>query len=227
MSKVTVWRYHLPSVNGEGWAIAFLDSIGCFSVLSDYGDYGHRWPEAGWGPGGFREFFVQCGGSYVLGKIARREAYYAARTVRAVKDSILESRRHGNMTCERARDEWDLLRRHESLYSREDFAMWYQQTQIDEAYELAVYDFSPQANGFMTHVFPRLQRAIREELAPGNSNMGPLDHASPCPFPKACAVCSATEFEHHSPSPIMGALHATWAAQQECFRELDNSRTDK
>jgi hypothetical protein len=29
-------------------AIAFLDSIGCFSVLSDYGDYGYRWPEAGW-----------------------------------------------------------------------------------------------------------------------------------------------------------------------------------
>lgn len=43
--SVTTWRYHMPNdrATGEGWAVCFLDSIGCFSVLSDYGDYGYRW----------------------------------------------------------------------------------------------------------------------------------------------------------------------------------------
>jgi len=86
------WRYHLPNENGEGWAIAFLDSSGVFTSVSDYGDYGHRWPQAGWGPEDFRAFFLQCDDSYILGKISRRDEYDGDRTVRAIKDRILELR---------------------------------------------------------------------------------------------------------------------------------------
>ena len=69
---VTTWRYHLPNINLEGWVIAFLDSTGCLSVLSDFGDYGYRWHEGGWGPGDFREFFVRCDSGYISRKIASR-----------------------------------------------------------------------------------------------------------------------------------------------------------
>lgn len=36
--KVETYRYAEPNTNGlEGWFVAFLDSIGCLAVLSDYG----------------------------------------------------------------------------------------------------------------------------------------------------------------------------------------------
>lgn len=178
MSRVTTWRYHLPSVKGEGWVVAFLDSIGCFSVLSDYGDYGHRWPENGWGPGDFRQFFARLEPDYVLRKIARRDHYDGAATLREVKARICELRRGGgSWTRDRAREEWDLLGRFDRLYSQTDFAFWYERTQIDEASELAFFDFGPQAHGFMTHAFPLLQAAIRAELETARQPEG--DH--PCP----------------------------------------------
>ena len=163
-SAVTTWRYHLPSVNCEGWAIAFLDSIGCFSVLSDYGDYGHRWPFA-WGPGDFREGFLRFGDDYILRKIARQDHYDGELTLRSVKARICELRRHGSWNRAKARQEWDLLARCDHLYSREGFGRWYERTSMDDAGEESVYTHAPQAQGFVTHCLPRLREAIRAELA--------------------------------------------------------------
>jgi hypothetical protein len=164
-SNVQTWRYHLPNVKGEGWAIAFLDAIGCFTVLSDYGNYGHRWPQAGWGPGDFRVFFLQTDDDYVMRKLARRDTYYGDRTLRAVKERILECRRTEFRSREWARQEWDLLDRYDRLYSREDFAMWYTHTRIEDPSELAVYDVDSDVRGFIAHVLPRLREAIRSQLA--------------------------------------------------------------
>jgi hypothetical protein len=163
---VSTWRYHLPSENGEGWAIIFMDSIGCFSALSDWGDYGYRWPEAGWGPGDFRAFFLQCDDNYILRKISRSEVYYGDRTAKNIRRRICELRRGGGRTWTpvRAREEWETLERY-GVDSREEFAVWYQHTEIDEAYELAEYDHSYQALAFIARVLPRLREAIRVELA--------------------------------------------------------------
>jgi hypothetical protein len=160
-----VWRYHLPSENGEGWAIVFLDSIGCFTALSDWGNYGHRWPEAGWGPGDFRDFFVRCDDSYVIGKIARSDEYHGERTAKAIKARIIEYRHDGVFTKQRARREWELLREHDDVYRPEHFALWWDSTKIEQAHELAVYDFPQQAVAFMKRVMPRLRDAIRADLA--------------------------------------------------------------
>jgi hypothetical protein len=163
-SGVTTWRYHLASIKGEGWIVAFLDSIGCFSVLSDFGDYGHRWPQAGWGPGDFRKFFVQCDGDYILRKIARRDVYDGKETYEAIRRRICELRRNRHLSAVFARKEWEIVDRQDKVYSREDFAMWYERTGISDAYELAVYDFNPQAKTFIQLVLPRLQAAIRAEI---------------------------------------------------------------
>jgi len=124
-APVQVWRYHLPNdrETREGWAIAFLDSIGCFTVLSDYGDYGYRWPEA-------------------------------------------DRRRMGSWTRERARDEWNILN-DADIDTREGFALWYQETKIEDAYELAEYGeygVPKRALAFCQHVMPRLRAVIRADL---------------------------------------------------------------
>jgi hypothetical protein len=161
---VKTWRYHLPSIRGEGWAIAFLDSIGCFTCLSDFDDWSYRWPEAGWGPRDFRQFILRCNDHYILHKVARDDTYYGAQTLRNVKERILERRRHGGWDRSKARREWDLLREHDDLDSRESFAMWWQQTEIDDCSELAHWDVPPRATAFFKHVMPRLREVIRAEL---------------------------------------------------------------
>ena len=166
-TAVTTWRYHLPNENGEGWAIAFLDSIGCFSVLSDYGDYGYRWPESGWSnpqERDFRQFFLGTNDHYVLAKVARSDMYDGDATLASVKSSILNCRRYGSWSRDHARNEWNLLSEYSGLESREDFAMWYQHTTIDCAYTKAVYTFHPQAIGFQEYILPRLRAVIRAQL---------------------------------------------------------------
>lgn len=163
-TELRTWRYHLPSIKGEGWAIVYMDSIGVFTCVSDWGDYGYRWPQAGWGPGDFRKFFLQCYDEYILRKIARPDVYDGEATLRAVKERILEARRHGSWSRDRARREWDRLEVYGHLDSREDFAMWYEDTDIDEAYGLSVYSFSGEVRGFIEHVLPRLREAIKKQL---------------------------------------------------------------
>lgn len=166
-----MWRYHLPNVNSEGWCVAFLDGIGCFSVLSDYGNYGYRWPEAGWYSRDskeidFREFFLNCGDHYILNKIAPREVYDGEETMRAIKERILDRRRHGNMSREEARREWDVLvEYHCGVEDNEvGFSDWLHDTRLEEAYECIRYSSHPQAVAFIKHVLPRLRVAIRESL---------------------------------------------------------------
>ena len=164
----TTWRYHMPNdrAAGEGWAVCFLDSIGCFSCLSDYGDYGYRWPDE-WsgGRGDFRRFLVGCNGDYVIRKIASKDTYNGEKTYERVKRAILEARRGRSWSKDRARFEWNLLGDYDLLYRREDFARWYDRTRLDEAYEFAVYEPSQQAVAFIEKVFKRLQAVLRDELA--------------------------------------------------------------
>ena len=164
---VTTWRYSLPNENGEGWAIAFLDSIGCFSVLSDYGDYGYRWPQNGWSNPNerdFRQFFLGTDDHYVLRKIARSDHYDGRATCEGIKRHIIELRRDRHYEKDFARDEWDRLRRYDDVDCREMFAMWYENTKIGDAAEFSVYSFSPQALAFQKLVLPRLRAAIRAQL---------------------------------------------------------------
>lgn len=175
---VTTWRYHLPNERPlEGWAIVFLDSIGCFACLSDYGDYGYRWPEAGWSnpqERDFRQAFLSFDDGYILRKLARRDEYDGEATAKNIRRHICEMRREGAAysphsragawTKQRARDEWNLLKRHDDVSGREFFAFWYQDTTIQDCAELAVYDIPKQAVAFVERVMGRLREAIRADL---------------------------------------------------------------
>jgi hypothetical protein len=166
-SEIAMWRYHLPSEKGEGWCIAFLDAIGVFMCVSDYGNYGYRWPQDGWGSQYrcFREFFLHCDDDYIMRKIARRQEYVGSETLAEIKRHILELRRGGSWSKDRARHEWDLVVSDMGgVETKEDFARWYDRTSLDEAYEFAVHDFHPQVYGFMKACIPRLRAAIGAQL---------------------------------------------------------------
>lgn len=42
---IITWTYWLPSEKGEGYAWIVMDSVGRFSTISDYGNYGYWWSD--------------------------------------------------------------------------------------------------------------------------------------------------------------------------------------
>jgi len=110
-----MWRYAIPSLKGEGWAILFLDNEGCFAVLSDWGDWSYRWNTRGVAEKDMRHFIVTCDNGYLRGKLNPVQEFDAEKTLVAVKEYICGTRREKRLTKEEAREEWWLLEEHEEL----------------------------------------------------------------------------------------------------------------
>lgn len=87
------------------------------------------------------------------------------KTAKEVRRHILEARRSGAWSKERARREWDLVGDHDDLSDIVSFTSWYDRTSIDEAWEFSVYEPPPRARAFIEKVFTRLQALLRAELA--------------------------------------------------------------
>ena len=166
VSEVTTWRYAIPNTSEyEGWAILFLDSAGCFTTLSDYGNWAYRWNMIGQDPAtGFRKFILRCDDSYLLGKIAPDREYDSEGSLLAVKDAILGLRREKQLDQEEARDEWEYLDACENLGNEYLFHRWHELTDIPEAWELHITRHPQQAAAFLQRCMPRLRELIKNDL---------------------------------------------------------------
>lgn len=167
MTAVTTWRYYLPSENGEGWAVIFMDSVGVFSAVTDWGEYSYFWCQPGWQPHDpdFRRFILERSDGYLAGKLTREEVYDAEATLAAVKAHIEDCRRDGDLSAEDAETETDAIEDCENLRDREAFVRWMERTTVPEPWRLSASKPHPQGVQFMARVMPRLREAIREELA--------------------------------------------------------------
>lgn len=163
--ELTIHRYYLPSLKGEGWAIVYITSLGEFTALSDYGNYGYWWSHHGCKD--IREFFLGAlkDPGYFVGKLSGGATEYDGEaSLKSVKQYILSVRRDKSWTKECAREEWDLLDMNENLYSDHNFTRWYDHTQIDEAYEHHQRRAKPQVVAFVEKVLGRLEPILRAEL---------------------------------------------------------------
>lgn len=166
MTAPITWRYDLPSIKAEGWAIIMLTSDGFFAAVSDFGNYAFRWTSWGWtswGPRDFREFMLGIGDDYLLSKIAS-QVYDGAATESAIRRDILSERRKRNMDRERAREEWDLLDVHD-LSHEFGFYEWAGETSFDDAPSYACHRYDGDARSFAEKTMPRLREAIRAQMA--------------------------------------------------------------
>lgn len=169
-----VWRYSEPNQNGEGegWFIAFLDSAGCLSVQSDFGDYSYRWNMGGMPAGpdgkplGMREWVARHlarDPSYLLGKISSRSEFDAEGSCASVRRFILEERRARRFSSEEAADEWDHV--HSYLEGARSGDAWIGATSIEEPWHLLASNKYPaQARTFVDRLFPRLVALVRADL---------------------------------------------------------------
>lgn len=156
-------RYELRSTREthEGWAILHVDSAGFLGVVSDYGNYAYHWSSFG---GDFKKFLMQLGWDYLYGKLMQgRDAkiYDGEATLRSIQKHILELRREGRLTAERAREEWDLAKDSEIDHRFSDgYSLWHRETQLDDAHELYETMCEPQCRAFCEKVWPRFVEAL-------------------------------------------------------------------
>ncbi len=155
-------RYSVRGANGEWLATVVISDDGYFSTVSDYGNYAYYWGDAG---ECFRKFLSRLGPDYYLSKFGVRDEYDGGETLKAVKRSIIEQRRRGDLDREEAREEWDLLEENSWLDQRDNFVLWLQHTKLGDAYEYACSSISGEARGFAEHVWPAFAAMLRAELA--------------------------------------------------------------
>ncbi|UED70749.1 hypothetical protein [Brevibacillus sp. HD3.3A] len=164
--EVTVWRYELPSINGEGWGSFMLDSTGMFAAVTDYGNYAFRWGRHG--ERDFRKFIADAGLSqgYMLSKLAPSggREYKGDETAENIKSAIIRRRWNRYLSEEQAREEWELVESCELDY-KEGFHDWRNQTKLDDAHEYSVYDYTIHEKAFVEELLPRLAAEIQAELA--------------------------------------------------------------
>lgn len=163
---MTTWRYSIPNEKYQGWAILFLDDAGCFACLSDYGNYTYRWNARGLGDArDLRDFIVTCDPEYILRKISQETVYDADRTLAAVQRAILEKRRWGGWSKERASSEWEAVKYCGYLSAEYQFQTWLEETSLKDAGELVRHTYPAGALSFMAHAWPRLKALIQSDLA--------------------------------------------------------------
>lgn len=165
---VTTWRYTLNSCDNprDSWSIVFVDSTGCFSVLSDHGDWAYRWVTQHTGQDDFRKFLVQIDSNYLARKIGRAEdnaVFDGDRTRQDLRKQVIELRREGRWTRDRARREWDLVGEIEG--HPVSFDLFLQSTTIEEAWEFRHTRREFGLDHWSRVSFPRLKEVIRAELA--------------------------------------------------------------
>ena len=157
------WRYSVPSKEGEGWAVLFLDDSGIFAAASDYGNYVY----SHFCCNSIRHFVanLRCD-HYILDKLTggNKTEYNSKRTVQVLKELICTNRRENYWNKAMAREEWDNI----SLYDLDNYCWdidgWLKATNIDCACEYLRYDFCGQAVAFVERALPRLQEKIKQEL---------------------------------------------------------------
>jgi hypothetical protein len=176
---VKTWRFDLPNVDGEGWAIVFMDSRGCFSALSDWGDVSYRWRSNPNLPA----FVKSCNDDQLISKFGQnRREYDPQGTVEGVRDYLWEEAlavfescaledgttrsftadEHEQLDC--LSEEWELLRFYDDLANEHEFTQWYTETDLDDAGEFYTQRYERDVTNFVAKVMPRLRPLLADAV---------------------------------------------------------------
>lgn len=158
-----IWRYKLPNIRYEGWAVIYLDSSGFFGTVSDWGNFAYWWRSPG---EDFRKFFLDMDVAYFADKLAsgRAQQFNAVKTREAIKRKIIELRREKDIEKHVARREWNLI---EGIQDEFGYFHWKQETRAFEDWpddNFVHFSIASDACRYAENVLPRLQEAIQQEL---------------------------------------------------------------
>lgn len=117
VTKSTADSYLVRSTDGMDWARIFIQggtaepgrNWGYISVVSSFGNFGHCFSHIG--TQAIEGFLLGVGFDYLMGKFFGLESriFDADKTLKWLREGILERRRDERMKKERARDLWDMV----------------------------------------------------------------------------------------------------------------------
>lgn len=155
------------------WARIWITDDGCFTTISDHGNYGYWWTAPGCE---FRKFLCGCNTDYLANKLRHGETEFdGEESVKQIRRHICEWRRDGTLSRERAAEEWELVHpkpegrwargRHSSMVNEIEANRWYEETKLDDASELLCYRTPMQLQMFLKHLWPLFVEKLKLELA--------------------------------------------------------------
>jgi hypothetical protein len=147
------------------WARIWITDDGCFSCLSDYGNYGHWWGSPGCE---FRRFLTQVDSYYLTTKLqnGERDEYDGEATLAKVRRHIAAERRAKRLTGMEAKREHELLEKHDLLDGEHHLFCWWQESRLDWGDESpGAYRTPIQLAAFVKEVWPLFVAQLRDELA--------------------------------------------------------------
>ncbi len=171
------YRYEVRFPEKSTWGIFFLTSDGIFMAVTDYENFAHRWPVAGFPKTmtDFREFFLQFDNDYILGKLTNEKVVDEDKTKATVKKLIeetikdIESKGSGR-TVDRMRIE-DLQEELENIdeldvSDERSFEEWASNTKCDphDAFGCISMCRAHAWEQMAKLFFPELRKLIRAEL---------------------------------------------------------------
>ena len=133
------------------------------AINSSYGDFLNTWTHPGTS---FNSFLAGLNLGYVGGKMVHDEPEFdAEETRKALRTAVLETRREGDCTAEKAREEWDSIGDIEGMV---EFHRWGEHTTLfsNDYYEYVMTGPGPRARDFarMYELFwPSFAKALREQ----------------------------------------------------------------
>lgn len=175
-SKIDVERYQIRTKHG--WALIYLDEKhGTFLCCSDYGDYNYIWSHRG--SQTLKQFVSNLDFEYFMKKTRPGyETFSPKASIKMIKEHIAETRYHGWMTKDQARDAWNDLERidhyqHEQLFLQEIAESEDLMRALgSEFYEFAAHEPDGQSRGFWREIWPEFLKQIapKAELVKAGDN---------------------------------------------------------
>jgi hypothetical protein len=168
---VKLWRYQVPSIKLEGWAIVVIGSDGYFSAVSDWGNYSFRWSNTGCPD--FRDFVLGAvvDPGYWINKLGGPDVYDGESTLEKVKEYLADPK---NFESEEERqEELELLEAEgEGLSRTHDLYHWQRVTKIQEPWFFHCTMNDPHASAFVRKGMPRICALIQAELDAERGKVG-------------------------------------------------------
>lgn len=155
-------RYDVRSEQGRWLGTFLITHDGLVACNTYYGSYSYWWTSTGYDD--IRRFLLKIGTDYLLGKFSPREVYDGEATEKNIRETICRCRREGALTKDEAREEWGRMMSVD-IQSEFGFMEWCRDSEIGDAWELAVHRTAPQARAFADVVWPRFCLMLREEIA--------------------------------------------------------------
>lgn len=158
MAETWTFRVEKP----YDWAVAFVTEDGFFSTVSDYGNYGHYWPNPGMHI--LKFLGTREDPDHLLSKISPHRELDSDATNRAIHDEILRMRREKDIDSDTARAMWSNIEHDDyGEMTLDEFDREYGSLFPD--YRLPrVFRHNIQARQFVEIIWPQLQKQFLRKL---------------------------------------------------------------